>query len=169
MTRSAWSYGIKAHRILDEDQPYTFLNSRMALRFIDKRIAECREVKGRLELRQHLEHASALVRPQGYAEVFAVELRRSGPFHRTQCKSIRPQRSGGARTMLTYIIRRLLLIPPTLARDHRSVFFVMAMTPGGIGASLLNNEGNLDPYQKRILEAYYKKRYDLDKPLIVNT
>jgi len=69
--------------------------------------------------------------------------------------------------MLTYIIRRLLLIPPTLLGITAVVFFVMAMTPGGIGASLLTNEGSLDPYQKKILEAYYKKRYDLDKPLYV--
>ena len=69
--------------------------------------------------------------------------------------------------MFSYIIRRILLMPPTLLGITALVFFVMAMTPGGIGASLLNNEGNLDPYQKRILEAYYKKRYDLDKPLIV--
>ena len=69
--------------------------------------------------------------------------------------------------MLTYILRRLLLIPPTLLGITAVVFFVMAATPGGIGASLLNNEGNLDPYQKRILEAYYKKRYDLDKPPVV--
>lgn len=69
--------------------------------------------------------------------------------------------------MLSYILRRLLLMPPTLLGITALVFFTMALTPGGIGASLLTNEGNLDPYQKRILEAYYKKRYDLDKPLIV--
>lgn len=69
--------------------------------------------------------------------------------------------------MFSYIIRRLLLIPPTLLGITALVFFVMASTPGGIGASLLSNEGNLDPYQKKILQEYYKKRYDLDKPLIV--
>ena len=69
--------------------------------------------------------------------------------------------------MFSYITRRILLMPPTLLGITALVFFVMALTPGGIGASLLNREGNLDPYQKRILEAYYKKRYDLDKPLIV--
>jgi peptide/nickel transport system substrate-binding protein len=35
----------KAHAILHEDQPYTFLNSRMSLRFMDKRIQNVRRSK----------------------------------------------------------------------------------------------------------------------------
>lgn len=69
--------------------------------------------------------------------------------------------------MLTYLIRRLLLIPPTLIGMTAIVFFALAMAPGGIGASLLTRSGELRPDQRRIREDYLNKRYGLDKPKVV--
>jgi ABC-type dipeptide/oligopeptide/nickel transport system permease component len=69
--------------------------------------------------------------------------------------------------MLSYIIRRLLLILPTLIGSTAVVFFVIALAPGGIGASLLSKEGNLRPEERKILEDYYNKRYGLKKPVYV--
>ena len=69
--------------------------------------------------------------------------------------------------MLTYLIRRLLLMIPTLIGVTAVVFFVIALSPGGIGASLLSSEGTMRPEERRVREAYLKARYDLDKPLIV--
>lgn len=66
--------------------------------------------------------------------------------------------------MLSYIIRRLLLVVPTLLGATAVVFFVVALSPGGIGASLLTAEGQLKPEERRILRDYYNKRYGLDDP-----
>lgn len=65
--------------------------------------------------------------------------------------------------MLTYLIRRLLLLPPTLIGMTAIVFFALAMAPGGIGASLLSRTGELKPDQRRVREEYLNKRYGLDK------
>lgn len=69
--------------------------------------------------------------------------------------------------MISYLIRRLLLIVPTLLGSTAVVFFVIALSPGGIGASLLSREGNLRPEERKILEDYYNKRYGLNKPVYV--
>lgn len=69
--------------------------------------------------------------------------------------------------MTTYIIRRLLLFFPTLLGITIVVFAVMALSPGGVGASLLTREGGMDPRVRKEVEAYYNKRYGLDKPLPV--
>lgn len=66
--------------------------------------------------------------------------------------------------MLNYILRRLLLVIPTLLGSTAVVFFVIALSPGGIGASLLTAEGQLKPEERRILRDYYNKRYGLDEP-----
>src|SRR5262245_11773934 len=65
--------------------------------------------------------------------------------------------------MLTYLLRRLLLLPPTLIGMTLIVFFVLANSPGGIGASLLSRTGDMRPEERRIREAYLNKRYGLDK------
>lgn len=65
--------------------------------------------------------------------------------------------------MLTYVIRRLLLLPPTLIGMTMIVFFALAMAPGGIGASLLSRTGELKPDQRRVREEYLNRRYGLDK------
>ena len=67
--------------------------------------------------------------------------------------------------MLTYIIRRLFLMIPTLIGVTAVVFFVMGLSPGGVGGSLLNEMGVMDSKQASALRDYYNKRYGLDKPL----
>ena len=47
--------------------------------------------------------------------------------------------------MLTYVIRRLLLIVPTLLGITILVFAIMAAAPGGVGASLLTAAGDMRP------------------------
>src|SRR3954468_3379812 len=69
--------------------------------------------------------------------------------------------------MLSYIIRRLLLIPPTLIGITAVVFFTIALAPGGIGGSLLSNEGGMRPAERAARRQYLNERYGLDKPLIV--
>src|SRR5690242_352936 len=70
----------------------------------------------------------------------------------------------GHREMFNYIIRRLLLMIPTLIGITALVFGVMAMAPGGIGAALRASAGNLRQEQRQEIEAYLKKQYGLDKP-----
>ena len=65
--------------------------------------------------------------------------------------------------MLSYITRRLFLMIPTLVGITLVVFLVMAMSPGGVGASLLN-EGAMRPEEAQALRRYSEKRYGLDKP-----
>lgn len=66
--------------------------------------------------------------------------------------------------MLTYLLRRLLLMIPTLLGITVVVFAVMAMSPGGITAQTLVGGANMKPQEKQALMAYYNKRYGLDKP-----
>jgi ABC-type dipeptide/oligopeptide/nickel transport system permease component len=66
--------------------------------------------------------------------------------------------------VLNYIIRRLLLMFPTLIGITLLVFGVMAIAPGGLGAGLRTAEGNMRPEQRRQIEEYYNKRYGLDLP-----
>ncbi len=65
--------------------------------------------------------------------------------------------------MLTYVIRRLLLIIPTLLGMTAVVFTVMANAPGGIGGTLLSRTGEMRPDERRAREAYLNERYGLDK------
>jgi peptide/nickel transport system permease protein len=66
--------------------------------------------------------------------------------------------------MLTYLLRRLLLMFPTLLGITLVVFAVMAASPGGISAKSLVEGQNLDPEAKREIEAYYNRLYGLDDP-----
>jgi ABC-type dipeptide/oligopeptide/nickel transport system permease component len=67
--------------------------------------------------------------------------------------------------MASYILRRLLLLVPTLIGITIVTFLVMALSPGGIGAALLAQEGNMRPDERKAVEAYLNQRYGLDKPL----
>lgn len=69
--------------------------------------------------------------------------------------------------MLIYILRRLLLMIPTLFGITLLVFFVMAMAPGGIGSVLQQEGSNMRPEEEKALREYYNERYGLDQPLIV--
>lgn len=66
--------------------------------------------------------------------------------------------------MYTYILRRLLLMIPTLFGITIVVFVVMAAAPGGISTNTLVDSTNLEPEARQALEEYYNRRYGLDKP-----
>jgi ABC-type dipeptide/oligopeptide/nickel transport system permease component len=68
--------------------------------------------------------------------------------------------------LLSYIIRRLLLMIPTLIGVTAVVFFTMGLSPGGVGGTLLSLEGEADSETIRALREYYNQRYHLDEPLI---
>ncbi len=66
--------------------------------------------------------------------------------------------------MFSYIIRRLLLMVPTLLGITIVVFVTMAASPGGITAQSLVEGFGMNPQEKAALKAYYNRRYGLDKP-----
>ena len=66
--------------------------------------------------------------------------------------------------MLIYLLRRVLLMIPTLLGITVLVFTVMAMSPGGISAQTLVGGMDMKPQEKQALLNYYNKRYGLDKP-----
>jgi ABC-type dipeptide/oligopeptide/nickel transport system permease component len=66
--------------------------------------------------------------------------------------------------MGSYIVRRLLLMFPTLIGITLVTFLVMALSPGGLKAVVLNHEGGLDPRQRAAIQKYYEKKYGLDQP-----
>ncbi|MEM1213460.1 MAG: ABC transporter permease [Planctomycetota bacterium] len=67
--------------------------------------------------------------------------------------------------MTTYILRRLMLMVPTLLGVLAVVFFVMAAAPGGVGGSGLDLEGaqNQDEDAKRV-QRQMQRRYGTDLP-----
>jgi len=67
--------------------------------------------------------------------------------------------------LTTYVLRRLLLMLPTLLGISLLVFAVMAMAPGGVGANLLSGSGDMRPEERRAMIEYYNARYGLDQPL----
>lgn len=66
--------------------------------------------------------------------------------------------------MLAYLIRRLLLVIPTLLGITILVFAVMASSPGGISPQALTGGLDMEPAERKALEDYYNKRYGLDDP-----
>lgn len=66
--------------------------------------------------------------------------------------------------MFNYLLRRLLLMVPTLLGITIVVFVVMAAAPGGISAQSLVDGMELEPESRQALEEYYNKLYGLDKP-----
>ena len=66
--------------------------------------------------------------------------------------------------MITYLVRRILLMFPTLIGITLVVFAVMAASPGGISAQALIEGQNLEPQAKKSLEDYYNRLYGLDQP-----
>jgi microcin C transport system permease protein len=71
--------------------------------------------------------------------------------------------------MGTYILRRLLLMVPTLLGITFLVFMLVAMAPGGIGAALqVAAGGNLQASSgAAVQQAYLEERYGLDDPVPV--
>ncbi len=68
--------------------------------------------------------------------------------------------------MLTYIIRRLLLMIPTLIGVTLLVFIIMANAPGGFSAALDEGSQGMGVEARR-LKQEVTNRYALDKPVIV--
>lgn len=62
--------------------------------------------------------------------------------------------------MGTYLLRRLLLMVPTLVGMTVVVFFAMALSPGGIGGGTLAGGGVRGAEAARV-RAYYEKRYHI--------
>jgi len=69
--------------------------------------------------------------------------------------------------MFSYLIRRLLLLFPTLLGATALIFFVMELSPVSITDVLLSREGTMRPGERALREAYLQKRYGLNKPPIV--
>ena len=69
--------------------------------------------------------------------------------------------------MLNYIIRRLLLMIPTLIGVTAVVFFTMALSPGGVAGPQFTETGETNATVRKALREYYNKRYGLDKPVII--
>jgi len=66
--------------------------------------------------------------------------------------------------MLSYIIRRLLLMLPTLLGVTLVVFVVMAAAPGGISSQSLVEGQGMEPEMRKVMEDYYNRIYGLDDP-----
>lgn len=66
--------------------------------------------------------------------------------------------------MHIYILRRLLLLIPTLFGVTIVVFAVMALSPGGISSQSLVDGVDLEPQAKQALKEYYDRLYGLDQP-----
>nr|MBL8456605.1 ABC transporter permease [Zoogloeaceae bacterium] len=66
--------------------------------------------------------------------------------------------------MLVYLLRRILLMVPTLFGITLVVFVVMAAAPGGLSVQSLVDGSNLEPETRRALEDYYNRLYGLDQP-----
>lgn len=69
--------------------------------------------------------------------------------------------------MATYLLRRALLMIPTLIGATLLVFFIVAAAPGGITGAALSADANLRPEARRAKEEYLYARYGFDKPLMV--
>ena len=69
--------------------------------------------------------------------------------------------------MLSYIVRRLLLMVPTLIGVTAVVFFIMALSPGGVGGSEAVAGGELEGRSEQAQQRYLNERYGLDQPLVV--
>ncbi|MFO8156382.1 MAG: ABC transporter permease [Pseudomonadota bacterium] len=66
--------------------------------------------------------------------------------------------------MPVYILRRLLLMIPTLLGITMVVFAIMAAAPGGISPQSLIAGQEMDPEAREALEDYYNRLYGLDQP-----
>ncbi len=67
--------------------------------------------------------------------------------------------------MLSYFVRRILLIVPTILGITLIVFSVMALSPGGLKGVIDAREGTVDPHARAAVRAFLMKKYGLDKPL----
>src|SRR4029450_3299890 len=78
-----------------------------------------------------------------------------------------PRPSSGIRSdgaMISYLLRRVLLLFPTLIGATALVFFVMELSPVTITSVMLNREGTMRPGEEAMKRAYLEKRYGLGRP-----
>ncbi|MEM8836235.1 MAG: ABC transporter permease [Planctomycetota bacterium] len=66
--------------------------------------------------------------------------------------------------MFSYVTRRLLIMIPTVVGITFLVFMLIALSPGGIGASLRQAGGQMEASQRALQEAYLEDRYGLNDP-----
>jgi len=66
-----------------------------------------------------------------------------------------------------YLLRRVLLIVPTLLGITVVVFFIMAAAPGNVAELLISRDGEMRPGDRQARINYIKERYGLDQPLVV--
>jgi peptide/nickel transport system permease protein len=69
--------------------------------------------------------------------------------------------------MLNYVVRRILLMFPTVIGITLVVFAVMWASPGGVGGSLLSDAGAMQPEERKAREDYLNQRFGLNDPFIV--
>ena len=70
--------------------------------------------------------------------------------------------------MATYLLRRLLLMIPTVLGITLMVFLLVALAPGGIGAGLAVQGGQMSDTSKVAqMQAYLEDRYGLNDPVLV--
>jgi ABC-type dipeptide/oligopeptide/nickel transport system permease component len=70
--------------------------------------------------------------------------------------------------MTTYVLRRLLLMIPTLIGVSFLLFMLIALSPGGVGAALrVAGGGATEATNRAVQEAYLEDRYGLDAPVVV--
>jgi ABC-type dipeptide/oligopeptide/nickel transport system permease component len=70
--------------------------------------------------------------------------------------------------MVNYLIRRLLLMIPTILGITFMVFMLLALAPGGIGAGLAVQGGQMSDTSKVAqMQAYLEDRYGLNDPVVV--
>lgn len=68
--------------------------------------------------------------------------------------------------MLTYVIRRLLLMIPTIVGITFLIFMIIALSPGGIGAALKAQGGAMQSQSGvAVQQAYLEDRYGLSDPV----
>lgn len=66
--------------------------------------------------------------------------------------------------MVVYLIRRMLLLVPTLIGATVLIFFVMELSPVSVTNTLLSSEGTMRPGEEVMRRAYLEKRFGLNKP-----
>lgn len=69
--------------------------------------------------------------------------------------------------MISYIIRRLLLIIPTVLGITFLIFMLVANSPGGVGAALQAASGQMEQSDRAKQTAYLEERYGLNDPPVV--
>ncbi len=56
---------------------------------------------------------------------------------------------------------------PTLLGITALVFFVMALSPGGVGGQSMDSDGSLDSAEASRVRLYYEQRYGIHRPIVV--